>query len=463
MHLEPTMFREYDIRGRVAHELNAEGIFVIVRAFATMAHERGVRDVIVGYDGRATSHLFAQEARRALVASGFHVIDIGRVTTPMSYWAQFHFDAPGLVMVTASHNPAEWNGLKLGCSKAQTLLPDEIQELYARVERDTAIDGVGSERTESVAAAYTQDLVSRVRLARPLSVLVNTGNGTAGVIVPDVLRALGCTVIEHLTTLDAAYPNYTPNPESEDMMRDTGAQTVAHRADIGVAFDGDGDRLGVVDERGVTIWADRYLMLLARAILQEGPGEKIVFDVKVSEALPEDIKAHGGVPIMWKTGHSYIKAKLAEEKAALAGEMSGHVFYRDFNGVDDALFATLKLLEYVSEHQGSVSALVAKTPYYVATPTIQVETTDMDKYTIVERVGKAFAQEGRRIVSISGARVYFEDGWGLIRASSNTPTLVLRFEAHTEDALQRIVEEFRGKLRHEGVHEPWEAHIIPQG
>ena len=231
------------------------------------------------------------------------------------------------------------------------------------------------------------------------------------------------------------------------MMEDTGRQTVKNNCDLGFAFDGDGDRLGLVDEKGSTIWPDRYIILLSRLILGKHPGAKIVFDVKVSEALPEDIKAHGGIPIMWKTGHSYIKAKLAQEKAAMAGEMSGHIFFvDDFYGFDDAFFASLKILEYLSTQNDKLSNIIASTPYYVSTPTIQVKTTDEDKYNIVEKLTDEFKTEGYKVIDINGARVYIDEGWGLVRASSNTPTLVLRFEAKTQEDLKKIKKLFKDKL-----------------
>jgi phosphomannomutase/phosphoglucomutase len=364
-------------------------------------------------------------------------------------------------MVTASHNPAGWNGVKLGTGLSKTLLPDEIQRLYAVIESEDYVTGeaTGTVRTESVSDAYLNDLVSRSKVTKKFKVLVNTGNGTAGLYAPELLRRAGCEVVEHYTNVDPTYPHYTANPDGTAMMDDTGAQTLANGCDIGLAFDGDGDRVGVVDEKGQIVWPDRYIILLSRLVLNKRPGAKIVFDVKVSEALPEDIAAHGGVPIMWKTGHSFIKAKLAEEGAALAGEMSGHIFFvEDFYGFDDAFFAALKLLEYLSGQEAPVSEVVASTPYYVSTPTIQAKTTDEGKYAIVETLVKQFKDEGYRVVDIDGARVYTEDGWGLVRASSNTPTLVLRFEAKTAEGLARIQALFREKCSHiEGVSTDWDT------
>lgn len=447
--LKRTMFREYDIRGRESDdELNEISLYHIARGFAALLFKNGVTEAIVGHDARATSESFHAQAIKGLIESGINVIDIGTVTTPMSYWAQYFFKTRGLVMVTASHNPAGWNGLKLGTDLSKTLLPEEIAELYSLIEQEKYVNGSGSQRKEDIIEAYVSDLVSRVTLSKPLKILVNTGNGTAGMFAPKLLRAAGCEVVEHYTDVDPTYPHYTANTDGTAMMEDTGLQTKNNNCAVGMAFDGDGDRLGITDEKGAIVWPDRYMILLSRLVLSKTPGAKIVFDVKVSEALPEDIKAHGGVPIMCKTGHSYIKSKMAEEEAALAGEMSGHIFFaQDFYGFDDAFFAALKLLEYVSAQTKPLSEIVASTPYYVSTPTIQLKTTDEDKYRIVDELVKEFKQEGYKTIDINGARVYTGEGWGLVRASSNTPSLVLRFEAKTEEDLEKIRSLFRQKLQ----------------
>ncbi len=446
--LKKTMFREYDIRGRESdEELNEQSIFHITKGFAKTLRDASITECIVGHDARGTSEAFHAQALKALTESGINCVDIGTVTTPMSYWAQYHFKTKGLCMITASHNPAGWNGLKLGMDLSQTLGPTEIQHLYSVIEKEDYASGTGSTRKEDVKDAYVADLVGRTKLGKKLKVLINTGNGTAGMFAPELFRKAGCDVVEHFTNVDPTYPNYTANPDGEKMMQDTGAQVLENGCDIGIAIDGDGDRLGVVDEKGGIVWPDRYLMLLSRLVLAKNPGAKIVFDVKVSEALPEDITKHGGVPIMWKTGHSYIKAKLSEENAALGGEMSGHIFFGDdFYGFDDAFYAGLKMLEYLSQHPKTLSELVATTPYYVATPTIQVKTTDEEKYKIVDELVKIFKHEGYKVVDINGGRVYVRDGWGLVRASSNTPSLVLRFEAKTEEMLEHIKNLFKEKL-----------------
>lgn len=458
--LKKSMFREYDVRGRESEtELNETSIYHIARGFGAMLREQGVAEAVIGHDSRSTSESFHAAASRGLLESGINLTDIGTCTSPMSYWAQNHFNVKGLFMITASHNPAGWNGVKLGAGLGRTLLPDDIKLLYERIETEQYVDGGAKVRVESIKETYLNDLVSRAKLARPLRILLNTGNGTAGFFAPDLLRRFGCDVVEHFTAVDPSYPNYTPNPDGTAMMQDTGRRVLEERCDLGIAFDGDGDRLGITDERGETVWPDRYLILLSRAVLKKHPGAPIVFDVKVSEALPEDIAAHGGIPIMEKTGHSYIKSRRAKENAPLAGEMSGHIFYADgYYGFDDAFFACLKLLEYVSAQGKPLSRLIASTPYYVSTPTIQVTVGDDRKYGIVEELTNEFTAEGYTVVAISGARVYMKGGWGLVRASSNTPTLVLRFEAKTEERLREIRALFEEKLVAHGVsRDAWDT------
>ena len=458
--LKKTMFREYDLRGRESDdELNDTSVYFLGRGFGAFLKKRNLIEVVVGHDARATSKSFHTNMIKGLTESGINVTDIGTVTTPMSYWSQYFFKIKGLVMITASHNPAGWNGVKFGTDLSYTLLNDEMQELYNIIAKDQFVDGKGNIRKIDISKDYIKDLLAKAKITKKFKILVNTGNGTAGLFVPQLLKQTGCNIVEHFTNVDPTYPNYTPNPDGTAMMEDTGRQTVKNKSDLGFAFDGDGDRLGLVDEKGNIVWPDRYIILLSRLILSKHPGAKIVFDVKVSEALPEDIKAHGGIPIMWKTGHSHIKAKLSQEKAAMAGEMSGHIFFvEDFYGFDDAFFAALKLLEYLSGQDKPLSEIVSTTPYYVSTPTIQVKTTDEDKYEVVKKLTEEFKKEEFKVVDINGARVYMDGGWGLVRASSNTPTLVLRFEAKTEEELKRIKKVFKDKLdKFDVVSKDWDS------
>lgn len=457
--LNQYMFREYDIRGQEnADELNNDSIYLIAKSYGTFLRKRGITDAVVGHDNRKSSEDFYEICSKSLRETGVSVIGLGVGTTPMMYWSQYHFQTKGGLMVTASHNPAGWNGMKLALDLSYTLIGDELQEIRRVAEAEEFEKGEGSFKEENILDVYIDDLVSRAKLHRPLKILLNTANATSSFVSPKLLKKFGCEVVEHNTDPDPTYPNYVPNPANVEMMEDTGRQVTKNGCDLGIAIDADGDRLGVTDEKGQVIWPDRWIILLSRLVLQKHPGAKIIFDVKVSEALPEDIKAHGGVPIMWKTGHSYIKEKLHEEKAAFAGEMSGHIFFvEDFYGFDDANFAALKLLEYISQQKEPLSEIIAKTPYYVSTPTYQAHCGDGVKYKIVEELTEQFKAEGYRVVDINGARVYIGDGWGLVRASSNLPALVIRFESKTQEGLEKIEKIFKDKfVKYPEIGTEWE-------
>ena len=443
--IERSMFREYDIRGRMKDtELNPRAAGLIGKAYGTFLERRGIKTVVVGHDSRHGSKAVREPLIEGILSTGRDVIDIGMCLTPMMYWSQYHFRSDGGAMITGSHNPKEWSGFKLASGLSSTLVGDEIREILSLIDNDRFIEGKGSLRRESIADLYAKDLVGRVRMMKKLRVVVDTGNGTAGAFAPDILRRAGLEVIEQFTELDPDFPNHEPDPALKQTVEALGERVREEKADLGFAFDGDGDRMGVVDEKGGVIWPDRYMILLARQVLEKQPGAKIVFDVKVSQALEEDIAAHGGRPIMWKTGHSHIKAKLREEKAALAGEMSGHIFFvQNYYGFDDGIYAGLRFAEYVSGAQVSVSEIIAGTPYYVSTPTIDVDCPDDKKYGVVERLTAELKRDFPRVIDINGARVIFEDGWGLVRASSNLPFLVLRFEAKTQERLEEIKMLFR--------------------
>ncbi|UCG52163.1 MAG: phosphomannomutase/phosphoglucomutase [Candidatus Latescibacterota bacterium] len=457
-HIDRSMFREYDIRGRANDaELNPITTDLIGKGYGTFLKKRSVDTVVVGHDSRHSSPDLKNGLIKGLLSTGRNVIDLGMILTPMMYWSQYRFQSEGGAMVTGSHNPKDWNGLKLACGLSYTLIGEEIREILAYIENEEFAQGEGSVREERVLDAYAADLAGRVSIKKPLRVVLDTGNGTAGAVAPIVLRKAGLDVIEQFTELDPDFPNHEPDPALKTTVEALGKRVRSEKADIGFALDGDGDRLGVVDEDGQVIWPDRYMILLARQVLEKQPGAKIVFDVKVSQALEEDIAAHGGQPIMWKTGHSHIKAKLHEEKAALAGEMSGHIFFvENYYGFDDGVYSGLRFAEYVSQVGKPVSQIIADTPYYVSTPTIDVECPDDKKYAVVEKLTEELKRDFDRVVDINGARVIFEDGWGLVRASSNLPILVLRFEAKTEERLEEIKSLFRGYMdRYPEIGKVW--------
>ena len=446
--IEKSMFREYDIRGRANDkELNAGSGALIGKAYGTFLDKRGVAEVVVGYDSRTESKTVKEGFVEGLLSTGRKITDIGMCLTPMMYWSQYHFESKGGAMVTGSHNPKGWTGLKLACGLSYTLIGEEIREILSYVENDGFVTGQGTVSEHSIVDEWVADLAGRVNIKRPLRIVVDAGNGTAGPFGPAVLRKAGIEVIEQFCDIDPEFPNHEPDPALREAVEAIGRKVREEKADMGFGFDGDGDRLGVVDEKGEVVWPDRYMILLARNVLERQPGGKVIFDVKSSQALEEDIEAHGGQPIMWKTGHSYIKAKLHEEKALLAGEMSGHIFFVDnFYGFDDGIYAGLRIAEYVSNQDRSVSQIIADTPYYVSTPTIDVDCPDDKKYGIVDELTAKFKNDFDKVIDINGARVMFDDGWALVRASSNLPILVLRFEAKTEERLVELKELFRGYM-----------------
>lgn len=461
--INKSIFREYDIRGRESdNELNPTSMELIGRAYGTYLARSNIEIVIAGRDNRSTSEEFQKAAIKGLLFAGRKVIDIGTVMTPMMYWAQFYFKTKGGIMITASHNPKGWNGVKLASGFSNTLGGKDLKALYVMIEKNDfdSMDG-GGIQSKDIKEAYIKDLTSRVNINKKFNVVVNTGNGTAGLFVPNLLRAVGCMVIEHNTKPDADYPNYTPNPAEMEMMEDTASVVIKNKADFAFAFDGDGDRVGLVDEKGGIVSPDKYMIFLARLVLKNKLGAKIVYDVKSSRALEEDIRAHGGVPIMVATGHSNIKKAMAQEGAELGGELSGHIFFKyNYYGFDDASFAALNLLQYFSQHDKSVSQLVVETPQYISSPGYNAETPDDKKFNVVSELIREFKAEGYKVIDIDGARVTFEDlgGWGLVRVSNTGPNITLRFEAKTKENLEKIQQIFREKLsRFDDVSKEWIA------
>lgn len=458
--LKRTMFREYDIRGReTPDELSEQALFLIGQAYGTFLRRRSISRLVAGHDCRATSTQFHQALVEGLVSTGCEVLDVGMVTTPMLYWSQYHFQTLGGAMVTASHNPVGWNGVKLAVGYSLTTNSRQIQEIYDSIEQGDFLKGQGRVVPAPIEDAYVDDLLKRVRIQGRPRILLNTGNGTAGKIGPRLLREAGCELVELHTRIDPTFPHYTANPSSVEMMEDTGKNVRSSKSQMGVAIDADGDRVGITDETGKTIWPDLFMIPLIRSLLREKPGSKIIFDVKCSAALEEDILSHGGVPIMWKTGHSFIKEKIAEEKADLALEGSGHIFLvHGYYGFDDALYVALKLIEALSHENASLSKILETAPQWYASPVYNAYCDDAEKYKLAQELTAKFKREGYPVVDLSGARVSFGDGWGLVRPSSNLPQLVLRFEGRTPQRLQDIEQMFRQLLKsYPGVGTEWET------
>jgi phosphomannomutase/phosphoglucomutase len=451
------MFREYDVRGRVSdEELNVQSVHLIVSAYADLIAARGIRRAVIGYDNRTVSPAFAQEAADALVEAGFEVFSLGLAISPYVYAAQYFLECEGAVMITASHNPDGWSGFKFGKGYSKTLEAPDIRELLERVEKRAADTppppSPGICHTIDLRERYLEEITSRIHMGpNPPRIVIDAGNGGAGLFAWELFHRLGCPTFQLNCDPDTNYPHYFPNP-SNLQAREALRAMVLHpyiKAELGIGYDGDGDRLGVIDERGEDVYSDMVLAVLAKQLLERKPGATVVFDVKCSRALEESIAAAGGVPEMYKTGHSYIKAHMHEIGADLAGERSGHLFIggEDYFGFDDAVFASAKLVEYLSHQKAPLSEIIASMPQYVTSPEIKAECADAEKYGVVEAVTATFKQRyPGRVNDINGARVSFEHGWGLVRASSNLPELVLIFEADTEAHLREIYAEFRDAL-----------------
>ncbi len=458
MKLKKEMFREYDIRGMVnENELNEKSVKFIGKGFGTMLKRRGIQDCVVGFDARSYSEMLKNALVKGITSTGVNVIEIGRTLSEIAYFAQHHLKIKGVAMVTASHNPNGWSGFKFGCDFSSTFLTKDIKELYNLVCKEDFEHGKGKVKKEDVFEHYKNDILKRVDITKKFKIVVNARNGTAGLFAPNVLRGCGCEVVEQFCDIDFNFPNGEPNPSLMGMLEELGKKVREESADLGFAFDGDGDRIGMVDEEGNVVFPDRILILLARLILKKRPGAKIVFDVKSTQALFEDIKAHGGEPVIWKTGHSFIKEKIHETGAALGGERSGHIFYMDgYYGFDDAIFVALKVLEYLSKENKRLSEIMKTTPQYFVSPVIHAPCADEIKYKVMDKIMKNFKKRFDNVIDINGARVVFKDGWGLVRPSSNLPVLVLVFEAKTKKRLKEIEELFRKELgKYHEISKEW--------
>jgi len=478
--INPNIFREYDIRGIAEKDLTDETTARVARAFADVVRGRGGRRVILGHDVRESSPRLDAVWAREMAGRGLSVVRLGTVPTPVLYYGVILLEGDAGIMITGSHNPIEYNGFKLQIGR-DSLHGEGIADLARRCAaelpgapggsaegkiRETARDGEGKAgregaspqaapaiagrdldiRDEDIGERYLAMVVERTAPVRPLKIVIDAGNGTAGPVAGPILERLGHHVIPMYCEPDGRFPNHQPDPTVPEYMRDLQARVVAERADLGVGYDGDSDRIGVVDETGRLVYGDQLLALFARDALQRRPGATIVFDVKCSRGLPEDIRAHGGVPLMWRTGHSLTKAKMKEENAPVAGELSGHMFFKDgFFGHDDAIYASARFAAMLARWGRPLSAVLATLPRYINTPEIRVDCSDDAKFRVVREAAAVFARD-HEVLTLDGARVEFEDGWGLVRASNTQPVLVLRFEARTEEGIRAIEAAFRSVL-----------------
>ncbi|MGE0822474.1 MAG: phosphomannomutase/phosphoglucomutase [Candidatus Binatia bacterium] len=452
--MNPAIFREYDIRGVADKDFDSHFVANLGRAYGTYVRAQEKHHIAVGRDCRLTSDQYALALREGLRSTGVDVIDLGVCPTPLMYFALHHYDLDGGIQVTGSHNPADYNGFKL-CIGKITIHGEEIQALRQLIERGTFIVGSGKEEPASIIPPYQEFVIRQFgRLGRKIPVVIDAGNATGGPVAPRIFREIGCQVTELFCDLDGRFPNHHPDPTVPENLRALIATVKETNAEIGIAYDGDADRVGIVDRHGRIIWGDEMLVLFARDVLVQHPGATIVSEVKCSQRLFDDVAQHGGVPIMWKAGHSLLKAKMRETGALLGGEMSGHIFFADrYFGYDDGVYASCRMVEILSSHGKEITELLSDLPPSCSTPEIRIECPDNLKFRIAEKVCNYFRGK-YEVVDIDGVRVKFPDGWGLVRASNTQPVLVLRFEAATEEKLnayrsevEKVVEAVKRELQ----------------
>ncbi len=443
--INPLIFREYDIRGLAARDLTGEVAVAVGRAVASLLADEGVTRLCLGRDVRESSPRLHAGVAEGILATGIDLLDVGVVPTPALYFAVVESGAGGGVMITGSHNPIEYNGFKL-CRGTAPIWGEEIRALGKRIAaRDYAV-GRGRREALDILPRYRRMIIERCPCERRLKIVVDAGNGTGGLAAPQVLEELGHEIVRLYCDPDGSFPNHLPDPTVPELMRDLQARVTATGANLGVGLDGDADRIGLIDERGRMVFGDQILALYARDLLARHPGSRILFDVKCSQGLAEDIQAHGGEPVMWKTGHSLLKAKMKADGIPLAGEMSGHMFFGEgYFGFDDAIYGAARMVAILSRAGRSLGECVDSLPHYENSPEIRVECADEAKFRIVEEVARQLARD-HPVVTIDGVRATFADGWGLLRASNTQPVLVLRFEARTRVGLEQIRARFRELL-----------------
>ena len=445
MAISEDIFRAYDIRGVVETALTPDAVIQIGQAFATEARAQGQNTVVIARDGRLSSPDLANALSKGLRTGGCDVIDIGMVPTPVLYYATHKLQTGTGIMVTGSHNPPQYNGLKMLVA-GHTFYGDSIKSLYQRIVDGNIDSGNGTYEQQDLIPSYIETITSDIQLARPFNIAVDCGNGVAGVLAVELFSKLGCTITELYCDVDGTFPNHHPDPSKPENLDVIKKAIADNSLDLGLAFDGDGDRVGIIDDRQNIIWADRQMMLYAADVLERKPGALIIFDIKSSTNLEHFIIEHGGKPLMWKTGHSFIKAKMKETGAELAGEMSGHIFFKErWFGFDDGLYSAARMLEILSKRNQPSSEIFAGLPDSINTPELQIMFEEGDHYKFMDQFRQQANFENADILTIDGMRVNYPDGWGLIRPSNTTPCLVLRFEANSEAAL----EEIKAKFRHE--------------
>lgn len=448
--VNPFIFREYDIRGVVDEDLTEEVVELLGKGIGTYFARNDVTAISVGGDVRLHTERLRKVLHKGIVSTGINIIDLGPVPTGVQYFSLYKLDIQGGVMITGSHNPPEFNGFKISLGTAP-VYGDMIQEIRKIIEADDFVTGKGTVEDYDIIPYYLSDINKKINLERPVKVVVDCGNGAGSLVAGKLLKLLGADTTMLYCEPDGNFPNHHPDPTVLKYIQDLIKKVKETGAELGIGYDGDADRIGVVDENGNVIFGDRLILIFARAILPQYPGGQVIFDVKSSQALPEAITAAGGKPLMWKTGHSLIKKKMKETGAPLGGEMSGHIFIKDnFYGFDDAIYVSARLLEIVSQGNKKVSELLAGVPEYHSTPEIRAECiNDKDKFRIVEKAVKYF-KKNYEVIDVDGVRIQFGDGWGLVRASNTQPVIVLRFEARTPERLAEIQDTVVSKLKEFG-------------
>ena len=441
------IFKAYDIRGVVDDTLTEDITFKIGQAVGSEVIAEGGGSIVIGRDGRLSGPRLAEALSSGLRAAGVDVIDIGLAPSPVVYYSSYSKDIPSCIAITGSHNPPDYNGFKMVVNGV-TLSAERIQEIKQRIIDENFSTGTGSYTQEEVIDDYIERIVSDVKPARKMKIVIDCGNGVAGATAPQVFNRLGCDVIELFSEVDGNFPNHHPDPSQLENLLDVIAAVKEHDAELGLAFDGDGDRLGVVTKKGEVVWADRQMILFAQDVLSRNPGAEIIYDVKCSRNLAREIEAAGGTATMWRTGHSFIKAKLKETGAALAGEMSGHIFFKErWFGFDDGVYAGARFLELLSKKEQSPQAIFDAIPDSINTPELRMNFAEGEHYAFMDKLKAVAEFRDASVSKIDGLRVDYTDGFGLIRPSNTTPILVLRFEADSEDAIRRIQNDFKAAIR----------------
>jgi len=444
--INPQIFREYDIRGIVDKDLTLDVVETLGAGIGTYFRQNQKKETALGRDCRLSSPAFSEAMTKGLISTGCRVIDLGIIPTPLLYFSIFYKKYGAGVIITGSHNPPSHNGFKIMLGE-EALYGETIQEIYSIIKNNKFLkEKEGSKSSYNIVPEYKDYILKNIRLEKKLKVVIDAGNGTAGVVACPILKKMGCEVIELYCEMDGNFPHHHPDPLLPDAMQDLVKKVLETKADLGIAYDGDGDRIGAVDDRGNIVWGDQLMVVFSRDILASHPGAAIISEVKASKVLYDEIEKLGGRPIMWKTGHSLIKKKVKEEKALLAGEMSGHIFFADrFFGFDDAIYSSARLLEILSRSDKKLSQMLADLPQTFHTPEIRVYASDEVKFKIVEEVKKELSSK-YPVIDIDGVRAIYPKGWGLVRASNTQAVLVLRFEAETQEDLEAIRKDVQGAL-----------------